>query len=347
MLRTLATLTLPVTLIACAVQAQTTVPFKMGGQPQGAVPFKDSPGSVTEVACSFADKKLPADTIVIAAGGYSGRKLDFQIDQSGHEATQFDIAVHADKPVALLLGAYEPTIWSIGWSKGTKVVAVFATGYYRQAVAGLPKGTPVIVSSHEEEQPCGYGYIGGENNLGWINPKARSVFGVEVTRLHDRNVKGLVEIVETTRQKTDYVTSPDTPPESYQDKNAPLAGSAGLEEAVRKGLMRPLTNADIRMVQQFFVDNAPKGPTGLKGDIPPLAGARADAPPPTDIAPRINKRRAYVVLKPMVFPAGLYGGNLATFVVPAGTPAPTGNPGHSTVYDLNMPLSACQGPMCR
>jgi hypothetical protein len=42
------------------------------------------------------------------------------------------------------------------WSKGTRIVAVFVTGYHRQAVAGLPKGTPLIVSSQEEKQPCGY-----------------------------------------------------------------------------------------------------------------------------------------------------------------------------------------------
>jgi hypothetical protein len=346
MLRTLATLTLVLTLVACAVQAQTTVPFKMGGQPQAAVPFKAASGSVTEVACSFVDRNLPKDTIVVAAGGYAGRKLDFQIDQSGHEATQFDIAVHSDKPVALLLGAYEPTIWSIGWSKGTRIVAVFVTGYHRQAVAGLPKGTPLIVSSQEEKQPCGHHYIGDEGNLSWINPKSRTVFGVEATRVYTRNLKGLVEIVETTREKTDYVTSPDTPPDFYRDKDAPMAGAAGLDEAVKKGLLRALTDEDIRMVQQHYIDNAPTGPSGLKGDIPPIAGARPDAPSP-DLAPRLDKRRAYVVLKPMVFPAGLYGGNSATFVVPAGTPAPTGNPGHSTVHDLNKPSSTCQGPRCR
>ncbi|SHM73065.1 hypothetical protein SAMN02787076_02048 [Rhizobacter sp. OV335] len=47
------------------------------------------------------------------------------------------------------------------------------------------------------------------------------------------------------------------------------------------------------------------------------------------------------------FPEGLYGGNSAAFVVPVGTPAPTGNPGHITVHDLNKPSSTCQGPMCR
>jgi hypothetical protein len=191
-----------------------------------------------------------------------------------------------------------------------------------------------------------YHCIGDEGNLTWIHPKSRTVFGVEATRVYTRNLKGLVEIVETTREKTDYVTSPDTPPDFYRDKDAPMAGPAGLDEAVKKGLLRALTDEDIRMVQQHYIDNAPTGPSGLKGDIPPIAGARPDAPSP-DLAPRLDKRRAYVVLKPMVFPAGLYGANSATFVVPAGTPAPTGNPGHSTVHDLNKPSSTCQGPRCR
>ena len=42
-----------------------------------------------------------------------------------------------------------------------------------------------------------------------------------------------------------------------------------------------------------------------------------------------------MVLKAFTFPAGLYGGNLAHFVVPKGVPTPTGNPGHSMVVDLN------------
>ena len=81
----------------------------------------------------------------MAAGSYSGRLVPFQIDQSGHQATQFDIGVHADKPVALLLSAYAPTIWSLGWTQNTRIVAVFATGYHCQAVAGLPPGQTVQV----------------------------------------------------------------------------------------------------------------------------------------------------------------------------------------------------------
>lgn len=273
--------------------AQTTVPFAPGEQAR-ATAASVAPASTV---CSFLDKKLPKDTIVVAAGAYSGRKLSFQIDQSGHEATQFDVAVHSDKPIALLLGAYEPTVWSIGWTKGTRVVAVFATGYHRQAVAGLPKGMPVITSSFTESGPCGYNYIGNDSALTWVNPKSRSVFGVDATRVYNKAPNGLLDIVESTRPKADYVTSPDTKPESFRDTKAPLAGTAGLEDAVAKGLLRPATSADVDMVREHYRANAPKTAAG-RPDIPPVAGGSPAAAPEVRM-PSISMHRAYVVLKPM------------------------------------------------
>ncbi len=53
---------------------------------------------------------------------------------------------------------------------------------------------------------------------------------------------------------------------------------------------------------------------------------------------------AYVVLKPFTYPAGLYGGNSATFLIPKGVLKPAGNPGHSAVFDFNT--LNCQGPLC-
>ncbi|MCW7540456.1 hypothetical protein OOT46_21755 [Aquabacterium sp. A7-Y] len=328
-------------LFATASFAQTTVAFPAGEKTVGNG-AKAVPGQAS--SCSFVGADLPKDTIVIAAGSYSGRQLDFQIDQSGHEATQFDVAVHSDKPVALLLGAYEPTIWSIGWSKGTRVVAVFATGYHRQVVAGLPKGTPVITSSYEEKSPCGYNYIGSEQGLAWVNPKARSVFGTEAARVYNQAPGGLLDIVESTRSKTAYVTSPDTPPQSFRDTAAPKAGTAGLEDAVAKGLLRPITTADLDMVREHYRAMASKTPTG-KPDIPPVAGASSSSPPEVRI-PSIWMHRGYVVQKPFVYPAGLYGANSASFVVPKGVASPTGNPGHSTVIDLNR-SNPCVSAMCR
>ena len=54
--------------------------------------------------------------------------------------------------------------------------------------------------------------------------------------------------------------------------------------------------------------------------------------------------RAYVVLKAYALPAGLYGANSATFFVPKGVPRPSGNLGHSTLYDFNT--MTCAGIPC-
>ena len=35
-------------------------------------------------------------------------------------------------PVVLMLGSYEPTVWNIGWSPGTRILAVLVSGYHAQ-----------------------------------------------------------------------------------------------------------------------------------------------------------------------------------------------------------------------
>jgi hypothetical protein len=314
-------------LAGCA-SAQTTVRFGPGEQARAM-------SETTSVStCTFTDRGLPLDTIVVAAGGYAGHKVGFQIDQSGHEATQFDVAVHADKPVALLLGAYEPTIWNVGWSKGTRIVAVLATGYHRQAVAGLPKGTPVIVSSYETRGPCEVNYLGGEGGLDWLNPRARAVFGMPVTRVYARAADGLIDIVESARPKAPYETSPITAPEMLRDANALLAGDAGLRDAVAKGLLRLAAPEDLIGLREHIGDVRAGAAARRPGEVPPIAGALPGSQPVR--AKRAGQaHRVYIVLKPFTFPPGLYGANAATFIVPKGVESPTGNPGHSAVYDLN------------
>lgn len=231
-----------------AVLAQT-VPFAPGEKARA----NEAQGVARQATdCSFKAHNLPKDTIVIAAGSYGGRPIDFQLDKSGHRATQFDVAVHADKPVALLLGAYEPSIWSIGWTKDTRIVAVFASGYHRQVVAGLPRGTPLITSSYDEKGACGYHYFSSEKGLDWVNPAARSLFGTDATRVYNKAPGGLLDIAESTRPKSAYVTSPDTPPASFYDTSAPLAGTAGLNDALARGLLRPMVAADIERVRARY-----------------------------------------------------------------------------------------------
>ena len=116
--------------------------------------------------CRIDGFVMPANAKVYAAGAYAGKETDLQIDQSGHQATTIQVAVHApDVPVVLLLGAYEPTVWSVGWTRGTRIAAVLLTGYHRQQLTGLPAGVPLLVSTYDNRGPCGYAYVGGEGSV--------------------------------------------------------------------------------------------------------------------------------------------------------------------------------------
>ena len=109
------------------------------------------------------------------------------------------------------------------------------------------------------------------------------------------------------------VTSRDTTPESFRDTAAPIAGPAGLEEAVREGLLRKATSADAEAWSNAVAQSSPNR------DVPPIAGQCRTKPPTPPIY------NAYVVPKPFTYPSGLYGGNSATFLIPKGVSKPTGN----------------------
>lgn len=283
------------------------------------------------MSCSFQDIKLPKEFVVFAAGAYSGKKTDFQIDQSGHQATQIDVAVNYKfKPVVLMLGAYEPTIWNIGWTPNTNIVAVFASGYHRQALAGLKESVPFLISTYDNKGICGSGYITQEKPAAF-DELARKLFSRPVEKVFPAS-NGAVIIGSSIKPSTRLVTSNNTTVESLIDKNAPLAGPAGLKDAVTKGLLRPVIQDDI----QNWID---------------AVNAKAEQEKPiTKSSEAVAKKftvlsDSYVVLKPFTFPAGLYGGNAASFFIPKKSAIPTGNPGHSTIFDFNT--LTCTGPLCR
>lgn len=282
--------------------------------------------------CEFTNLQMPSNLRVYAAGGYSGRENQFQIDQSGHASTQFDVAVNSPaEPVALLLGAYEPTIWNIGWTEGTRIVAVLVSGYHRQAVAGLESAVPLLNSSYHNKGPCGHFYVGkGQNSA--LNPLSRKLFQKPVDLVFPGDRTGKIVVGEPLEVGTKLVTSAARSPASFRDRDAPLAGQAGIEDAISKGLLRPATAADADAWVAAVVANSPTP------DTPPIAGEGVPKPP----KPRMYK--AYVVLKQFTYPAGLYGGHSVTFFIPAGVSKPSGNPGHSAVYDFNV--LRCQGPGC-
>lgn len=295
-------------------------------------PDPASNGTAAQTTCAFNGLQLPDDVAVYATGAYAGKLTGFQIDPSGHEATRFDVAVNSsDKPVVLMLGAYEPSVWNIGWSKGTRILAVLVSGYHRQAVAGLPKQTPVLNSSYDNRGPCGYFYV-SDSTLGALNPMAKRIFDRPVAMVFPVK-NGKVVVGNPITGAEHLMTSTDVTIDALRDTAAPLAGPAGLQDAVRKGLLRHATPADAQAWANAVAANTPNA------DLPPVAGQGRPLPR----APSFHS--GYVVLKTFTFPAGLYGGNSATFFVPQGVPSPQGNAGHSTVYDHNT--LACGGPSCR
>lgn len=292
--------------------------------PVARVPGKPAP-------CEFTGLELPDDYAVLGSGAYSGRTLGFQIDQSGHEATQMDVLVnYTSKPVVLMLGAYEPTIWNISWSEGTRIAGVLASGYHRQVIAGIDKDVPTLISSYDNKGACGYFYMAGDG-LQKVNPLSRQLFHKEVEMVYPAT-KGSAVVGAALPAGAKVQSSSSKPPESYRDNTAPIAGLAGLEDAEKKGLLRKATDADAQDWADAVARSTPRR------DVPPVAGDK------TAGRPRVSMFRAYVVLQPFTFPSGLFGGNSATFFIPQGVPRPQGNPGHSSVYDFNQ--LKCAGPLC-
>lgn len=294
-------------------------------------PFAFQAPTVTDApaTCSFDGLMLPAEAKLFAAGAYGGRRLDYQIDQSGSEATQIDVAVnHSGAPVVLMLGSYEPTVWNIGWSSGTRILAVLVSGYHRQVVTGLPAGVPTMVSTYDNKGACGYYYVTAEK-AGTLNPVARRVFGRPIDMVFPAR-EGRVVIGSPLTASTALITDQSAkPPQSFRTPDSQQAGPAGLEYAVSQGLLRRASQAD---ADAWLAARAARA----VADIPPIAGGRP--------AGRITMHNGYVVQKAFVFPAGLYGAHSATFFVPKGVPRPTGNAGHSSVYDFNT--LDCSGALC-
>lgn len=99
-------------------------------------------------------------------------------------------------------------------------------------------------------------------------------------------------------------------------------GEAGLALGVREGYLREARRSDRN---EWLASQKP-------GD------ARTGSSSSLDLL------NAYVVLKPYRLPSGLYGAHSARFYVPRGVERPTGELGHSSIYDFNT--RTCAGATC-
>jgi hypothetical protein len=269
---------------------------------------------VVETECSQWRSRLPSDYTLYAAGEYSGHPLDFTVDDSNHRAGSFEVTVNEpDRNVVLLLGSYQPAIWSVRWSAATHIVGVWVSGYYAPQITGLDAGTPVLRSSSATSGRCPYFFMASQD-LSSVQSAAQQVLGRHIDKVVLAS-DGRVAIGHV--EDTPYYEHGDLKPvAAYRDPDRPLAGADGLEELVRAGKLRPATRGD------YDAWLAASG-----GQVPQMQMYNARG---SDYL-----ARAYVVLKPMFIPADLYGANAVTFIVPRGVERPQGNPGHCQVLDMN------------
>ena len=272
----------------------------------------------SEDACArFSNQlNLPNQFKVYAAGGYAGNMAGFQIDQSGHQATNMEVVVnHKDMPVVLMLAAYEPTIWKIKSTTTTKILAVLVSGYHHQVVASIDRTIPVHISTYENKGECGHFLISAEQ-LNSLNPISQRVFGQNVDLVYPSK-NGNVLIGNPLNSNDIFNISDTRPKESYTNPNAPLAGAEGLIQSINSGLIRRGNEIDRQLLSARFQDP----------NRPPVANNSFDQ--------SINFRgELYVVQKQFTYPSGLYGANSVTFMIPVGVPEPSGDPGHSLVYHM-------------
>lgn len=286
-----------------------------------------APEAVAANGCSFPALDVAKQPYKLyAAGAYSGRRLGMQIDQSGHEAGRIDVGVNRPgEAVALMLGSYDPTVWHVGWSRGTRIVAVLVGGYHRQIVTGLPRDVPLIVSTYDNKGPCGYFYVTADK-APTLNPIARRAFGRGIDMLYPAAQGSVLVGAPAGGMITDASARDDA---AFRVADDRAAGEAGLAYAVSRGWLREAMQSD---ADAWIAVRASRP----QADVPPIAGGALPG--------RMTVHNGYVVLKPFRLPEGLYGAHSATFFVPKGVARPTGNLGHSVLYDFNT--LTCAGTFC-
>jgi hypothetical protein len=241
-------------------------------------------------------------------------------DRSGERAGKFDIDVNLpDRPVALLLAAYDPSVWNIRTTAETRIVGIWASGYHLPVVVGVDRNVPVLLSSREPRTPCS----GGAYSVGAANPQSRIAFGRSAEAFYDLSKDKHVLIGAPLRegQKLMRVGPPYT---LLVENTMQLPGEEGLRRLEQAGTIKKLTSNDY----QYWIamERACRGSLDLPRVANPLAPEAQSSPPPN----------SYLVVKPFRFPPGLFGANAARFYVMRGAEPPVGEPGHSTVFDANQ-----------
>lgn len=274
---------------------------------------------------------LPANFTVQAVGIYEGDlDTEVRLESSGHDTRAAEVVLNRPgEDVVLVLMAYDPVLWTVRRTPETRLAAVVVGGYHTQAVLGVERGLPLVITTHTgRRKDCGSAFYAYKADPALFEADARvlALTGRSIDRLWSHYRGGRIHIGPPPPSGTALVESRDYVPQDYTDLPPFPSGQKGLDRLMDMGLLRLATASDL----DAWV-NAASAPY-----------RRFD--PSLKVDPPSGASGTYVVLGPMEIPGGLYGAHSAAFLVPPGVPMPTGHLGHSSVYVIED--GSCRGPAC-
>ncbi|MDH4259983.1 MAG: hypothetical protein OEW16_06710 [Gammaproteobacteria bacterium] len=293
--------------------------------------FVASAQTAESATCSIADR-LQGNLELHQVGSYGGTSelgAAIELDDSGHDVKKLDVLVNLPgKAIVLVLSAYDPVVWNVAWTPDTRIVGAVVSGYHGQAILGISKSIPLYMrtnldSWHDKKNGthpgCPYFYTYSEDSN---NPTAaesiRRITGRSVTRFIQAPRSGVALVGEAMPSSlSGLVSSPDFRIEDFvltRKASEVPAGRRGLDELIKRGFLRQASPKDMQSFEK-------SGVAGILRGLP-----------------------AYVVLKPVTMPDGLYGANSVTILVPEGVPIPSGPRGHNRFFQYGQ--STCEGPGC-
>lgn len=277
--------------------------------------------------------RASGDVVVLSMYGGRGVAVPLNVEGAEHDVRAVSVTGNGSKPITLVLSAYEATIWDLSAIKG-RVRGVIASGFYPQAVSGLPAGVPVqfesirpaanVANGGGGRSPCNLGYV--HESMYKIQQQAdqiKGILGVAPKRWYGGydpsgfNVDG------------GEATAPVVPTGTIRagvtiQRDGLRGGNEGIEQMISEGKLRRIGRADI---DAWVTKGGRLQITGTMARM--FTGGGHD---PLDYIG--SSSSGYLILKSVdKLPGGLGGADAVIFIVPDGVSAPT-EAGHSTFYRL-------------
>lgn len=196
--------------------------------------------------CKFDFPIQDEELVVYAALGYSGEQTDYQFKNSLERVGRYQLFINEPtKPVALVLGSYESSIWDIKYTRQTDIKYLIVTGYYQQAVIGVDENTKIINTAGHGNYKCGLLDITSDpitrlENIKKANLIAQNAYGRKIQEVYlmtdENNSSAKIDSENVPEDR--FIQSSIYKVENYISKTTPRVGLEGLEYALEHGFVR-------------------------------------------------------------------------------------------------------------